>query len=70
MLNTERERRRAEREAAGEDPDTQSDLLLAEIAKDAARPDKRATRYTVRLKKAEIERELEKQKVKKKRRRK
>jgi signal transduction histidine kinase len=66
MLNTERERRRAEREAAGEDPDTQSDLLLAEIAKDAARPDKRATRYTVRLKKAEIERELEKQKAKKK----
>ena len=56
MLNAERERRRAEREAAGEDPNTQSDLLLAEIAKDAANPGKRATRYTVRLKKAEIER--------------
>ena len=58
MLNTERERRRAEREAAGEDPNTQSDLLLAEIAKDAANPGKRATRYTVRLKKAEVERAL------------
>ena len=58
MLNTERERRRAEREAAGEDPNTQSDLLLAEIAKEAANPGKRATRYTVRLKKAEVERAL------------
>jgi UDP-GlcNAc:undecaprenyl-phosphate GlcNAc-1-phosphate transferase len=61
MLNTERERRRAEREAAGEDPNTQSDLLLAEIAKEAANPGQRATRYTVRLKKAEIERALEQQ---------
>ena len=61
MLNTERERRRAEREAAGEDPNTQSDLLLAEIAKEAANPGQRATRYSVRLKKAEIERALEQQ---------
>lgn len=65
MLNTERERRRAEREAAGEDPNTQSDLLLAEIAKEAANPGKRATRYTVRLKKAEIERALEQQEAQK-----
>ena len=65
MLNTERERRRAEREAAGEDPNTQSDLLLAEIAKDAAAPGRRATRYTVRLKKAEIERALEQQEAEK-----
>ncbi len=65
MLNTERERRRAEREAAGEDPNTQSDLLLAEIAKEAAEPGKRATRYTLRLKKAEIERALEQQKAEK-----
>lgn len=61
MLNAERERRRAEREAAGEDPDTHSDLLLAEIAKDAASPDRRATRYTLRIKKAELEREIERQ---------
>ncbi len=65
MLNTERERRRAEREAAGEDPNTQSDLLLAEIAKEAANPGKRATRYTVRLKKAEIERALGQQEAQK-----
>ena len=65
MLNTERERRRAEREAAGEDPNTQSDLLLAEIAKEAASPGRRATRYTVRLKKAEVERALAEEQKKK-----
>ena len=66
MLNAERERRRAEKEAAGEDPNTQADLLLAEIAKDAASPDKRATSYTVRLKRAEVERAIAEDEKKKK----
>ncbi len=50
MLNQERERRRAAKEAAGENPDTRDDELLAEIARDAAKSDKKSSRRTVRLK--------------------
>ena len=63
MLNTERERRRAEREAAGKDPNTQSDLLLAEIAKDVASPGEKDTSYTIRIQRAELERALAEQKA-------
>lgn len=55
MLNEERERRRAAREAAGENPDTQADKLLAEIAEEAGKPSRRATRYTLRLKKSDMQ---------------
>ena len=50
MLNQERERRRAEKEAAGENPDSRDDELLAEIARDAAKSDKKSGRRTIRLK--------------------
>lgn len=63
MLNTERERRRAEREAEGKDPNTQSDLLLAEIAKDVASPGEKDTSYTIRIQRAELERALAEQKA-------
>ena len=49
MLNQERERRRAEKEAAGENPDSRDDELLAEIARDAAKSDKKSGRRTIRL---------------------
>ena len=68
MLNTERERRRAEREAAGKDPNTQSDLLLAEIAKDVADPSEKDTSYTIRIKRAELERAQAEQKAREARR--
>lgn len=54
MLNTERERRRAAREAAGQDPNTHDDKILEELAKDAAR-----RRYTVRLKKTDIDKAVQ-----------
>ena len=54
MLNTERERRRAEREAKGQDPNTQDDKILEELAKDAARK-----RYTVRLKKSDVDKAMQ-----------
>lgn len=50
MLNEERERRRAAKKAAGENPDTRDDELLAEIAREAAKPDRKATRRTIRMK--------------------
>ena len=49
MLNQERERRRAEKEAAGENPNSRDDELLAEIARDAAKSDKKSGRRTIRL---------------------
>ena len=55
MLNEERERRRAAREAEGKSPDTQADKLLAEIAEEAGKPPRRATRYTLRLKKSDLQ---------------
>ena len=62
LLNEERERRRAVREAAGEDPDTQEDKLLSEIARDAAEQGRRAARYTVKIKRAELEKAQQEQK--------
>lgn len=53
MLNTERERRRAEREAAGMDTDTEDDKVLAEM-EEQARASVRARR-TIRIKVADVE---------------
>ena len=52
MLNAERERRRAEREAAGIDTDTADDRVLAEM-EEQAMASVRAKR-TVRIKVADI----------------
>lgn len=59
MLNTERERRRAEREAAGMDTDTADDRVLAEM-EEQAKASVRARR-TVRISVKDIRAEEERQ---------
>ena len=53
MLNTERERRRAEREAAGVDTDTEDDKVLAEMEEQAIASVK--ARRTIRIRLKDIE---------------
>jgi hypothetical protein len=59
MLNTERERRRAEREAAGLDTDTADDKVLAEM-EEQAKASVRARR-TIRISLKDIKAAEEKQ---------
>ena len=59
MLNTERERRRAEREAAGMDTDTEDDRVLAEM-EEQAKASVRARR-TIRISLKDIKAEEERQ---------
>jgi len=64
MLNTERERRRAEREAAGMDTDTEDDRVLAEM-EEQAKASVRARR-TIRISLKDIKAAEEKQQAEKK----
>ena len=61
MLNTERERRRAEREAAGMTADSEEDRVLAEMEAQARASAK--ARRTIRLKRSELAKALEEVKV-------